>query len=187
MNKEASNSTKFSGIMTEYFFQSVFGKKYHGTASAFQNNNKYFKNEIMKLIDRFISDVKNLIATEDVIENLLYQLGYLKKELSVINDPSNEVKGLLIINLKLFATLLGYNRVVGRREQEPYFIPTLWSEKKGWRNLSEYQDTKEHLEIETRIKIIKDLRKKKHTVTEIALIMNLSNYKTAQLLKKIEK
>ena len=132
-------------LMIENLFCLIFGKKaYYGTASAF-GNPAYFKRHIIKLVDKFIAEIAELHASEKFIDYLNYQLGYLKKEILSAGDLSNETKGILIVNLKIVATLLGHAQASGDRREEPYFIPSLWAEMQGWIDLGQYLNTKEYL------------------------------------------
>lgn len=183
-NKYIPKSSDAFSLMAENLLRQVFGKKYYGMASAF-NNESYFKKNLTKLIDQLVKDTSALIAPEVLIDNINYQLGYFKKEINEANEFSPELRGALVISLKIIATLIGYRFLTGDKKNEPFFVPSLWSEMQGWNNLSEYLDTKEYLNNQSKIEIIKQLVAKRHTATEIAVILNISGYKVAQLLKQV--
>lgn len=180
--EKTPKSSEYHAMMSENLFRQVFGKRYYGMASAFYND-KYFRTNIIKLINHFKADISEIIAPEALVEYLSYQLGYFSKEVTSCKAFTPEVRGFLVISLKIIATLLGYHYSAGGKKNEPFYIPDLWAEMQGWDNLSTYLDTKEYLNTQERSKIIKQLIDNGKTNTEIATIFNLSKYKIAQIIK----
>lgn len=171
-------------MMCENLFRQVFGdKKYYGYAAAF-NDPKFRKKEFNKLIERFINHLDELVVTEKFKEYLGYQLEYLRREVAR-TDLDNDSVGILVVNLKIIATFLGYHYSTGPKREEPYFVPSIWAEKQGWVNALEYYKGRDSL-IVVRQSVVEQLLQEGKTYSEIGFILNISGYKVAQIVQKIK-
>ena len=182
--KSTPKSNDMLGLICENLFRHVFGdKKYYGYATAF-NNPTFRRREFKKLINKFVKHVDELNASEKFKEYLTYQLKYLQKEIARTSlDP--EAVGILVINLKIISTFLGYHYASGNKREEPYFIPSIWAEKRGWVETLEYYTERDKL-IERREKIVELLQQEGLSLSEIAFILNISGYKVSQISQKIK-
>lgn len=177
-------SSEMIPMMSENLFRQVFGdKKYRGYASAF-NDPAFRKKGFNKLIRRFINHLDELVVSEKFKEYLGYQLEYLRREIAR-TDLDDEAIGIVVVNLKIIATFLGYHYASGPKREEPYFVPSIWAEKQGWLEPLEYYKERDSL-IVARQKVVEQLLKEGKTYSEISFILNISGYKVAQIVQKVK-
>ena len=184
VNKDNPKSGDMLPIMCENLFRQVFGdKQYYGYASAF-NDPSYRKKEFKKLIRQFVKTLDALVVTEKFKEYLDYQLKYLEQEVARTNLDNDGV-GILVVNLKIIATFLGYHYASGPKREEPYFVPSVWAERRGWVNSLEYYKERDSL-IAARQDVVARLLKEGKTYSEISFVLNISGYKVAQIVQRIK-
>ncbi len=183
-SEKPPKSSENVGLLAENLFRQVFGdQKYYGYASAF-NDATFLKKELLKLVNRFEKHVSELKASEKFLNFLQYQLGYLKIEINR-STLNGEMAGLLIVNLKIIATFLGYHYASGNKREEPYFIPSIWAEKQAWIESRKFYQEEDKL-IEVRKQVVTQLLRSGHTLAEVSFILNISGYKLAQIKQQID-
>jgi len=162
--------------------RNVFGDKYYGYASAYQNP-KLFRRDVRKLVKRLISDVDKLIASDNF-------KGAMKLYLERIEDglkkakSEDEYRAILVYALDAITILLGYHYQSGPKRTEPFYIPSTWQDRQGWKESEDYYKFKDYMKTE-RKRIVKMLKSEGKTNPEIAELLNISNYKIAQILKEL--
>ncbi len=183
-NKNDPKSGEMLPMMCENLFRQVFGdKQYYGYASAFSDPT-YRKKEFKKLIQQFVKTLNELVTTEKFKEYLSYQLKYLEKEIGRTN-LDNDSLGILVVSLKIIATFLGYHYASGPKREEPYFVPSVWAERRGWTDSLEYYKERDAL-IASRQDVVARLLEEGKTYSEISFILNISGYKVAQIVQRIK-
>lgn len=166
-------------MLAENLFRQVFGeKKYYGTASEF-NDPILFRKECRKLLRKFRKDVLALNASQQFIDCLEVQLSYIESTLKQLKLTVDE-RVVLILLLKFVACLLGYQHLAGPRREEPYFVPSIWAEQRGWGRSDEFY-ARTSVVNERRQGLVAELLEEGFTLSETAEILNISGYKVSQL------
>ena len=166
----------------ELLFRFVFGNKYDGTASSF-NDPSYFKKQIKKMLTQLRKDIDNLQASEHYIKSANYDLEQLEEAL-LDGEFTKQWQQLALAALRPIVTFLGYGAGSKHKTVEPYFIPSVWQENKEWNDGSAHYDHVKKLKEDYRMQIVKQLQKQGLTHAEIAEVMNQSGYRIAQLLNQ---
>lgn len=169
-------------LSAEFFFRHVFGdKKYDHTAGRF-NDTTYSKQQIKKMISKFKDDIDHLMASEAFIAGANHDLDRLESNL-LQGKMTKEKLSNALAALHPIATFLGYGAGSKHKTAEPYFIPSAWQEMLGWNNSEEYFASSRLLQVEYRAQIARQLKEQGLTLAEIAIVLNQSGYRVAQLIK----
>lgn len=179
-----SESKHYSdGMRTELLMRNVFGDKYYGLASAYQNP-KYFKQDVKILLKKLRQDVDDLIANDHFKGACRLYLESIEKELG--NAKSEDDYRKLFVNaLDIVTILLGYHFEAGNKRTIPFYIPNIWNESQGWSDALKFYEYQDSL-FEKRKSLVAQLKNEGFTNAAITEIMNISTYKLAQILIKIK-
>lgn len=168
------------GMPMERLMQSVLGDRYHGLATAYQDPST-FKRDFKKLVDKLISDVDKLIASENFKLSIKYYLETIKSKIRHARTD-DDFRVLLVEAFHIITTLLGYHHQAGNKHEEPYFIPTTWVEASGYRDALGYYEYEDELYGRQK-ELVQQLKSEGKTYAEISKIMNLSAYRVAQIMR----
>lgn len=162
--------------------RNVFGDKYYGYASAYQNPT-LFRRDVKKLVKKLQSDIDNLIASDNFKGAAKLYLERIEEGLKKAKSE-DEYRALLVYSLDVITILIGYHYQSGVKRVEPYFIPSTWQDRQGWKEAADYYKFKDYMAAE-RKKIVKRLKSEGKTNSEVAELLNITNYRVAQILREL--
>lgn len=171
------------GMRTELLMRNVFGDKYYGLASAYQNP-KYFKRDVKVLVKKLRKDIDDLIANDHFKSACRLYLEQIAQELGKAGSE-DDYRRIFVNALDIITILLGYHYESGNKRTIPFYIPNIWKESQGWSDALNFYDYKDSL-FDKRKSLVAQLKKEGFTNAAISEIMNISAYKLAQIINAIK-